>query len=87
MTRKLQFAEEGPTLHVESYELLKTLRWCERLIKSIKNKIYSNMFHLSAVVVEKLKKKKHLAIVIHAYQIIMLAHAFIKVFKQLKLTM
>ncbi len=34
-TRKLQFAEEGPTLHVESYELSKTLRWYERLINSI----------------------------------------------------
>ncbi len=34
-TRKLQFAEEGPTLQVESYELSKTLRWCERLINSI----------------------------------------------------
>ncbi len=78
MTRKLQFAEEGPTLQVESYELLKTLRWCERLIKSIKSKIYSNMFHLSAFVVENFKKKKHLAVVIHAYQIIMLARAFIK---------
>ncbi len=35
MTRKLQFAEEGPMLQVESYELLKTLRWCECLINSI----------------------------------------------------
>ncbi len=34
-TRKLQFAEEGPTLRVESYELSKTLRWCERVINSI----------------------------------------------------
>ena len=31
--QKLQFAEEGPTWRVESYELLKTFRWCERLIK------------------------------------------------------
>ncbi len=35
MTRKLQFAEEGPMLQVESYELSKTLRWCDRLINSI----------------------------------------------------
>ena len=28
-------AEEGPTLRVESSELSKTLRWCERLINSI----------------------------------------------------
>ncbi len=34
-TRKLQFAEKGPKLRVESYELPKTLRWCERLINSI----------------------------------------------------
>ena len=30
-----KFAEEDPTLRVESYELSKTLRWCERLINSI----------------------------------------------------
>ncbi len=34
-TRKLQFAEEGPTLRVESYDLLKTLCWCEHAINSI----------------------------------------------------
>ena len=34
-TQKLQFAEEGPSLQVESYELSKTLCWCERLINSI----------------------------------------------------
>ncbi len=34
-TQKLEYAEEGPTLWVESYELLKTLRWCECLINSI----------------------------------------------------
>ncbi len=35
MTRKLQFAEEGPTLRVESYDPSKTLRWCEHVIISI----------------------------------------------------
>ncbi len=39
--RKVQFAEEGPTLWVESYDLSKTLRWCERLINSIKKKSMS----------------------------------------------
>ena len=34
-TRKLQFAEEGPTLRVESYDLSKTLHWCEHVINSI----------------------------------------------------
>ena len=28
MTRKLQFAEEGPTLRVENYNVSKPLRWC-----------------------------------------------------------
>ena len=36
-TRKLQFAEEVPTLLVEIHELSKTLRWCEHLINSILN--------------------------------------------------
>ncbi len=36
-TRKLQFAEEGPTLWVESYKLSKTFRWYEHLINSIMN--------------------------------------------------
>ncbi len=42
-TRKLQFAEEDQTLLVESYEVSKTLRWCERLINSINNEKVSNV--------------------------------------------
>ncbi len=33
--RKPQFAEEGLTVWVESYELSKTSRWCERFINFI----------------------------------------------------
>ena len=40
MTQKLQFAEEGLKLRVESYELSKTLHWCNRL----KNSIIINAF-------------------------------------------
>ncbi len=50
-TRKLQFAEEGPTLRVQSYELSKTLRWCERLINCVKFIVLYSCYSLCITVI------------------------------------
>ncbi len=45
--REFQFDEEGLTLRVESSELPKTLRWCERLINSIMNLCFLHLLRES----------------------------------------